>query len=198
MKTLKNISASFIVLVLFVSSCKKDDLTSTNSGNSSSSDVARQALQNNDQQAAYGTSFQQVAEQTVMMRINHIAARSQFPDYSITIKFDGTIIFEGRRNVAFIGTKEWKLAGDKFMNVKQLFDHSGFNSIEDRLSLLADAPMVATTWCASSVQLPRTLIDYYQGYPEGLISLREKAENILNLVEFVSGGSKPIKATVFN
>lgn len=204
MKTLKNlriqnsIAVTVIVSLLFLTSCKKEDLVTTTSGNATATDGVKQAPQAKSNQihppAEFRAELPKAGQSTVMIKIDHIAARTHAPDYSVSIKFDGTIIFEGRRNVAYVGTKEWQLASDKFMNVKQLFDHSGFNSIEDNLSELADVPMVYTTWCASPAQRATTLFDYNDGYPEGLISLRQKAESILDLWEYINY-FEPMKAT---
>ena len=208
MKTLKNIriqnsiAATVIVSLLFLSSCQKEDLVTTTSGNVTTSDNAKHDPQGKRHQVhpAADARFElPEAQSTIMIKIDHIAGRTHAPDYSVSIKFDGTIIFEGRRNVAYLDTKEWRLASDKFMNVKQLFENSGFNSIENHLSELADVPMVYTTWSASAAQRSKTLFDYNDGYPEGLISLRQKAESILDLGQYI-GYFQPqaAKGTVFN
>lgn len=196
MKTIKNfnlknsLSISFAAFALLLASCKKDDLATTSANESTKSASAKYAMPGQAKQSTLKNITRdhdpKIKEVFSMITIDHIAARTHAPDYCVTVKSDATVIFEGRRNVALVGTKEWKLNAEQFHALKDMFEHSGFNSIEDNLSLLADVPMVSTTWSNSLADFSRTLIDYNQGYPEALISLRNKAEDMLDLSKYVN------------
>ncbi|MEO5572044.1 MAG: DUF6438 domain-containing protein [Bacteroidia bacterium] len=182
--SIKNsLTVSLISSVLFLASCSKEELSLPVANASQSAGEARTALAQATEATA--SSDLQKATSTIMIRIEHQAARSEAPDYAVTIKFDGTIKFEGRRNVAYIGNREWKLELSKFIAIKNLFAYTNFTSIEDNLPLLADVPMIYTTYCASPADFAKTLFDYDHDYPEGLISLREKAEILLDLNMYI-------------
>lgn len=193
MKTIKEFSvlatiySLLIASILFSSGCKKEDLLPSPDAVAYSSE--KQASESLVSRTSSASDFA-VRKSDIMIKIDHNAARSLMPDYCVSVKFDGNIIFEGRRNVSYIGKKEWKLDMNKLYAVKKLFEQSGFNMIEDNLSLLADVPMVSTTWCATPSNIPKTLVDYNGDYPEGLISLRQKAEYILDLTMLIYPDSK--------
>lgn len=123
----------------------------------------------------------------IMIKIDHLPGKSAEPDYSVTVTSDGHVTYDGRGSVAVKGKIEQDVKGFVLEEIKGLFEHSGFSSILQDLPNIADAPRVYTTWKSSSIARPITLMDYNRAYPMALVSLRIKAESILNIPELVHG-----------
>ncbi|MEO5569974.1 MAG: DUF6438 domain-containing protein [Bacteroidia bacterium] len=187
MKTLKHfnlkniLSASAIASVLFFASCEKEIIQAP-SGINAKGDIQKVSASVQDQQASSLVS-NKAPVVIDMIKIDHQAALTHTPDYSVTVKSNGLVIYEGRKYVAVTGQKKWILDSEKFAFLKSLY--SDFDKIQDNLSLMADVPMVYTTWSASADTRTIILFDYDLGEPEQLINLRKRTELLLDIDRFI-------------
>ncbi|MEO5570661.1 MAG: DUF6438 domain-containing protein [Bacteroidia bacterium] len=182
----------FASALFFLASCEKEVIPAPSginvNGNTEKATASNGASQAEQVQfaAASDAASQSVHKSFDMIVIDHHAARSYGPDYSVTVRGDGYVTFEGRRNVSVLGKKVWKLDEEKFSAIKRIFEASDFAHIEDNLSLIAGVPIVYTSYAASAYSRQVTLFDYNKTDPAKLIFLRLKAEDILDIYEYVS------------
>ncbi|MEO5570660.1 MAG: DUF6438 domain-containing protein [Bacteroidia bacterium] len=174
--------------LFFFASCEKDVIPAP-SGINVSGNTEKATASNSASQAEHFQSdaaSQSVHKSFDMIVINHIAARTSAPDYIVTVRGDGYVTFEGRRNVSLIGKKVWKLEAPRFTELQNLFIESEFTEIDDTLSLYVNVPIIYTSFTASASSRPVTLFDYNQGYPQALINIRIIAEGILDISQYVA------------
>jgi hypothetical protein len=172
-----------IVMIVFIfSSCSKDELFQASSTASASHTVTGAQVQ--PAANPVNLSYQAIT-------INHLAARTTLPDYEVTVYSDGNVIFEGRRNTAFIGTKNFKIDERTFSKLTDMFSSSHLFDVPQAAgsvpgSELADVPEVLTSF-TNGIHPPVTLTDYNDSHamPE-LISLRTRAEALLNIDYLIS------------
>jgi hypothetical protein len=118
MKTFQNLKATslltFIAAFLFsLTSCQKDELPTVSNSTSEPVDLAMV-----------------VATQYDMIILDHSAGMSDAPDYSVTIKTNGKIIFQGRKNTLLEG--EWAFAAskDQMLKITDIMKASNFYKID--------------------------------------------------------------------
>jgi len=120
----------------------------------------------------------------LVMRIKHSAARTDKPDYRISLYQDGSVAFEGVRNVARVGTFYYKIPDNTMQDFNRMMQEVDFYGIVDDNPVILDVPMISTTFVRAGSD-PKTLIDYNNGYPQTLIALREKVESMLSVVRYI-------------
>lgn len=186
-------------LLFYLTSCKKDDIEVPSKVSTGASE--RQIKSNHDDVSKGNAekvnqlkfippnANQGKIAADVLIKIDHQAARSKAPDYVVTVFSNGKVVFEGRRNVTFIGPKEMKIDKSTVEELKRLFTEANFSGIEDALPYIADIPTVYTTYNGPDPvgDVINTLKDYNDGIPLELIALRIKTESILNISHLVNG-----------
>ncbi len=173
-KKLRNFSlASFlIVFLLFLSACQKEELASTNSSvQANNENLARQ------KQPADQSPF-------TLITIDHSAAQTHLPDYSVTIRSDGNILFNGRRNTAVSGKVEFKAPQKVMTQLRVMFTEANLSDMEN-LPSVPDLPSIATTFKAATNAEAITRIDFNHNNPRELIQLRTKTETLLKISTLV-------------
>jgi hypothetical protein len=175
--------AGIIMIVFIFSSCSKDELLPASPPSSATSHTVT-GEQVQPAENPVNLSYQAIT-------INHIAARTSLPDYEVTVYSDGNVIFEGRRNTAFTGTKNFKIDERTFSMLTDMFVSSHLFDVPQAagsvpVSELADVPEVLTTFTNGN-HPAITLTDYNDTHamPE-LISLRTHAEDLLNIDHLIS------------
>ena len=127
-----------------------------------------------------------------MIKIDHIAARTSMADYSVSVKSDGIVTFEGRRNVAVIRKETFKISEARLAELSKMFTDAKFNSINDKLTIVPDLPYHLTTYCASAELRSKTILDNSQE-PLNLIDLRIRVEKVLDISKYVIVTSVPVE-----
>ena len=120
----------------------------------------------------------------VMLVIEHNAVRSNLPDYIVTLRRNGAVEFEGRKNVSHIGRYKMQAEEGTVSYIKNMFEAANFFNIQ-QVPIQWDAPNVATTY--SNGIRSKTLIDFNKGIPQLLIQIRKKAEEKLNISRYIYG-----------
>ncbi|HKR05604.1 MAG TPA: DUF6438 domain-containing protein [Bacteroidia bacterium] len=159
------------VIVFMLSACSKDE--SMQPSSSSTDNAMKNALPYE------------------MIKIDHMAGRSVLPDYQVTVYSDQRVVFEGRRNTAFIGKKTFTMDSESSV-LKNLFESSGLfdRSVPSGVSanandiIQADIPTVLTSYNNGSYTV--TLKDYNDPYAKSnLYNVRVKAEDLLNISSLI-------------
>ena len=171
------------VSVFFLASCSKDELPQPSAGNTAVANV----------------EMKQIAPPIVyaftVIAIDHQAGRNRLPDYRVTVKSDGTVLFEGRRNVVVRGKVSFTIGAGRLSELIAVFKNGGFMKMKDQLDLNPELPRVATSFSAVDVDgansaKMKTLVDNNK-LPAALVRMREKAELILHTERFVTGDDWP-------
>lgn len=175
---------SLIIMLAFsINSCQKDDLTTT--GNSSSNGT--------DQSLGKSVANTLPYLGPALIRIDHLAGMTQEPDFSVTLYNNGAIVFEGRRNVSLIGQARLAAKFETIVTVKKLITASEFFNMKVKTTNVLDAAKTITTCSmkqsaatdASFSAKTRSLIDYNNGYPRDLYTLRTEIEKLLDIQKFI-------------
>ena len=121
------------------------------------------------------------------------------PDYKVTVYSNGLVSFTGRKNVEFIGHALLKVSEEDMILIKKLIANANFFNMTDKKLNAQDMPATTTT-CSMMQQLSidasfsyqtKSLIDYNNGYPRALYTLRTSIENQLPIKELI--GKETIK-----
>jgi hypothetical protein len=202
MKTLnfniRNIKNNLVVFSLtiyslfFFASCQKENVITPSKESIAMSERQIEPAGNDIIQchAADVALSQSVATKSyLILKIDHRAAMSFTPDYSVSLFSDGRVVYDGRRNVFFIGNKELKTSSDNIQVIKNLFTRSGFFAMTEDIPNMIDLPLVYTTYSEQGPagDAQKMLRDVDSGYPLPLYSLRVKAESMLNISWLING-----------
>jgi hypothetical protein len=117
--------------------------------------------------------------------IDHQSARSRLPDYKVTVRSDGLVIFEGRNNVRIRERVSFPLTDITLPALVEIFDQGRFYGIVSDIVIRPDLPYVATTFQPALERRPVTKIDNYQDSPAALIGIRTMVEELLGIHKFV-------------
>ena len=119
-----------------------------------------------------------------VIKIEHLWQKYA-PDYSVTIRFDGYVTFEGRRNCAYNHTITFWAPRENVNELQNLYLNTNFYTIADTLKAYTKTSMHATTCTPLGSEVNKTLIDFNKGYPYALISFRKKAESLMGITQYV-------------
>jgi len=187
MKTTKSVTAKsktsivsfalIIVSAFLIASCQKEEEQPTASSANNASEMAK----------GFDHPLPVPTIAFTSIKINHIAARSLNPDYSITIYANGSGVYEGRRNVHIMGVKHFEMDKRTLEYISDLSLRINFFDIRAIDFNIPDLPIVATTFTNS--EGTKTLADS-EGVPEVLVAFRTKIETALNMSKLVSGDKR--------
>ncbi|MEO5572219.1 MAG: DUF6438 domain-containing protein [Bacteroidia bacterium] len=119
-----------------------------------------------------------------MLIIEHNALTSSFPDYDVYLLSDGSVIYRGWSNVAVKGRRDFNVDAATVSYIKSLFESANFFSISPIPHQDGD-PVIYTTF-SNRIQT-KQLFDYDMGMPQLLIQIRKRAEEKLNISQYVQG-----------
>ena len=181
MKTLKlNLSqltgtiSSFIMFsaaVVLFTGCQKDAMPTVSSNDQNQSSVER---------------IKPTAQSFTIIVIDHSSARTELPSYKVEIKANGDGMFDGRKNTAFIGSKEFHVSSAMMQEIKNMFIESKFSEIES-MTFANDLPIVSTSFRMDNASEFITKLDYTQSDKASrLIELRTNIEEMLGISQFVN------------
>ena len=131
----------------------------------------------------------------VMVKIEHLAIKSSQADYMVTLYTDGTIIFNGRKNVKYTGIARLQATTESMLSISALIRNSNFFTMSQSTKFAEDLPVTITT-CAqmqqtADVRTPayktKSLSDYNNGYPKALCALRMNIERQLQIQDLIGG-----------
>jgi Domain of unknown function (DUF6438) len=122
-----------------------------------------------------------------VIRIDHFAGRSRLPDYSVTVRSDGLVIYEGRENVRVRGRQTFMMTDITVPVLKEIFDRKGFFHIVPDFVHHADMPYVVTSYQPTVLRKAKSIADNLT-IPATLIGIREEVETLLGIDRFVREG----------
>jgi hypothetical protein len=167
------------VLSFFLKACEKDELPQINNTNTSSENKLSQAAPTNEE-------VDKLAFYPVLT-IEHSAAQTKLPDYAVQLNSNGTGLFTGRRNTAFIGEKKLQVSADVVKLIIERFNAENFSAMESVASI-PDMPGTTTGYKADEKSEMVIKVDLGQKKVSArLMDLREYAEQMLNIRGFVYG-----------
>lgn len=166
------IVACLFAVVLFASSCQKDELMQP----APSAQDASSAKSINPPQAS--------AASYAMVVIDHLPGHGFGPNYKVTLMSDGRATFEGRANVPVLGTKKFNVLKERVAYIKNMFEAGHFFQIKDDIILIPDAPTIYTTY--NNGEYSKTLVDMDFGHPQILIQIRRATEGIMQIDRFLA------------
>jgi hypothetical protein len=120
-----------------------------------------------------------------VIKIDHYGARSRLPDYSVTVRSDGLVIYEGRNHVRVRDRVTFYMSGITLPVLNEIFVEGRFYNITSDVVISADRPYVLTTYQPSVARRPKSIADNYKDYPAQLIQIRSEVENLLGIGRFV-------------
>lgn len=198
---MKNLSQRFsdtklflfvIVLASIYVSCQKDDLISPATSSLSTPTLKVSATHLNNSPETEIPRF-------VIFKVSHQSGNSQeLPSYNVSLYNDGLVLFEGLRNVKVEGIHDYRISPSILEIVKADLAGSSFYSINDNLGIVPDLACCVTTLQLAADQESKTLVDYNNGFPVELISIREKVEGILNDNIFIKGNTRGLSSVLEN
>ena len=180
-----------IMLAFTFSSCQKEETaTPANSANHEYPAESTERAAADARIPAPGMAF---------ITIDHMAVKSMSPDYKVTVYSNGLVSFTGRKNVEFIGHALLKVSEENMIIIKKLIANANFFNMTDKKLNAQDMPATTTT-CSMMQQLSidasfsyqtKSLVDYNNGYPRALYTLRTSIENQFPIKELI--GKETIK-----
>lgn len=162
----------FISTGLLLTSCQKEESQPPSSDSNSSQTSAA----NNSSKESPTMAFTSI-------KIDHIAAKSLLPDYSVTVNSNGTATYEGRRNVYIKGNVDFKITSSSLWEINNVCMGTNFFKMRGGYNSIPDMPGVETTF--TLLEQHRILSDY-EGLPAELVSFRTKIEKALDLSRFIN------------
>jgi hypothetical protein len=122
-----------------------------------------------------------------VIRIDHFAGRSRLPDYSVTVRSDGLVIYEGRENVRVRGRQTFMMTDITVPVLKEIFDRKGFFHIVPDFVHHADMPYVVTSYQPTLLRKAKSTADNHS-IPATLVGIRQEVETLLGIDRFVKEG----------
>jgi len=131
--------------------------------------------------------------ENLMITLERTACFGTCPIYKLTIKGDGTVIYEGERFVNVTGTQTTKISSDKIRELVDEFYKSGYFSLKESYTKKCDI-----RGCMHVTDLPTTItsitidektkrVENYFGAPEKLDELQNKIDDITNSKMWIEG-----------
>lgn len=160
------------IIPIFFTSCQKEELQPS----AAASNVTPMNDQNSLTKLTPELAFSSI-------KIDHIAALSQYPSYSITVNSNGTVVYEGRRNVYIKGTRIFEIKRSTLLYLNNVCMGINFFDLKGGINYIPDMPLVETTYTLLNRQ--KSLIDF-EGEPTALVAFRTTIENALDLSEFIN------------
>ena len=173
---LLDLSLGFILLISFflLNGCQKDETPYVNNGDvTTTNDMQNARVSKNNNEGPFA-----------LLLINHSAARTNLPDYSVTVMSDGAIIFNGRRNTRFIGTHKYSASSSLIDALTRIYVKNRFSEIEE-LPFIFDLPSNSTSFRMDANSEIITRLDYNNPASNKLINLRIKTEELLKISHLV-------------
>ncbi len=123
----------------------------------------------------------------VSIKIDHYAANTSLPDYSITVNSNGIATYEGRKNVNIKGPRTFKVSLATLNTINYLC--MKFFAISQPITASAidgeAHPMVQTTYKGADGS-NLILRDYNNGQPVWLVTFRNEVEKALDLSRLIN------------
>lgn len=141
--------------------------------------------------------------QTAVISLERVPCYGTCPYYSLTIFGNGTVIYEGRSNVAVVGKHTYSVPKENAEHLINYFQLYGFFSMKDSYGTCGDCPTYTT-----SIRLDeKTKTVVYNGYsaPDRLNFLDKQIDSLANSYDWVecpagkqlasrdAGGCNPIR-----
>lgn len=123
----------------------------------------------------------------LLAKLRRTACYGTCPVYSVTIRQDGTVEYEGIRFVKVLGRRTAKLAPRKLASLRAAFQHAKFFELKDRFACyqVTDQPSAFVTYRSGDHE--RTLKHYYGclGVPKTLGKLEHEIDVLVGTVKWV-------------
>jgi hypothetical protein len=181
----------FIIALFFMASCAKEDAIQPSASAAIQSDEAAKIAKLHSVEAFAVAN--PIDRAFTMIQIEHKSRfassvlNSTLADYSVIVKSNGTVTYEGRANVKKVGKVEFSIGASELRTLSMLFAEADFNNIVDNLVCIPNRPLTLTTFQEKAGERGKTLVDFGQGYPATLIQLRTEVEDILHISQYVKG-----------
>ena len=121
-----------------------------------------------------------------VIKIDHQSGKSRLPDYTVTVRSDGWVIYDGHLYVRVLDRIAFRMTDITFPVLHEIFDQYSFYYIFPDFKPYADAPMVYTTYQPYQLERPRMIYDDYHDNPAKLVMIRTTVENLLGIGRFVT------------
>ncbi|MEO5571520.1 MAG: DUF6438 domain-containing protein [Bacteroidia bacterium] len=164
--------------VLFMASCKKEEIAPTPMQNKAS-DPLKKIL----------------PRVFTVLKINHFAMRTVSPDYSVEMTNEGLVTYTGRDNVAVKGEVHSNVSGETVSQIFNLYASVNFDKYKKDPASYIMGSLVFTQF-DDGIHGVKSAMDFSNGYPAELVSLRTKAEKLLKIGQYVTNPIKTVDTTV--
>ena len=130
----------------------------------------------------------------VVINLERTACYGTCPVYTLTIKGDGTVIYEGKDFVKVTGKQDSKISEDKVKELIEDFYDIDYFSLEDSYTYEVDDAGIKTfvqdlptTKTSITIEGKTKSVDNYYGAPEKLKKLENKIDEMCNAKVWVKG-----------
>jgi membrane dipeptidase len=114
------------------------------------------------------------------------------PVYSVTLRDDGSVSYEGKQHVKVTGTQTWKIDPAAVRALAQEMRDEGFFELQDEYrSMVTDHPTVFTTLTIGG--RTKKVLDYVAG-PQKLKDFEAKIDEIAGTQKYVKGADELVAA----
>jgi ABC-type amino acid transport substrate-binding protein len=128
-----------------------------------------------------------VSTKETVIKLERTACRGKCPVYTLTVKGNGTVIYEGKDFVQTKGVKEATISQDEIKKLVSEFEKVNYFSLSDSYTqvVITDFPYVTTSITAGG---KTKTIRHYHGdldAPKSLKELEDKIDEIVNSAQWV-------------
>jgi hypothetical protein len=133
-----------------------------------------------------------VLPEGLVIRLERMKCPGACPDYSLVIKGDGRIMYEGRRYVAAKGKRQGKISASQVRKLLEEFNRVGFFLLQDRYnSIVNDGSTTKTSIQAGPAR--KVVVNCHPSRaPESLYNLEKMIDEVCKSDRWVKRAGKPI------
>jgi len=196
---------SFIFAVLLFTSCSKEDVSPNSSSTNQSQGLpVTGSFQDHPSQPISGVPLMSGGTSTnllqsipeipsdAMIFISHGACMGKCPVYTVMVKADGTVIFNGIRFVGTLGATEFSISEGMAHKLREKMITAGFLQLPDKFPFVGDMSETITALrmdnSGSGHFHLKVVEDWGVQVPQDLVNMR-------NMIEAALGIDKLINAT---
>jgi len=121
-----------------------------------------------------------------VIKIDHLAGNSKLPEYSVTVRSDLWVIYEGKKNVRVVDKISFRISDREMTKFINIFKANDFYNQSSDLDIAWGLPIVLTTFRPSQPNKPFTIYDDCYNNPEKLVLIRKSVEEVLGIDRFVN------------
>ena len=115
------------------------------------------------------------------------------PIYSVTIRRDGTVLYDGTEYVRVTGRQSRKIPSDRFQQLVRAIQRIGFFSLEEEYLFKSDGPILTVTDAPTTITTVRAgkfrkRVKNYYGGPQSLAEFEKLIDKVAGTSAWIGRG----------